>query len=161
MTPRFSLAALMAFVIMAGVAFANLRCSTKLWASVVFSLTLTILLISGFGAIAHRGAARLTWAGFALFGWAYFLAVFGSWADLNGVTVPPLITTRLLEQVGPNVLGNEYGPSVAGEPDVVVAGVTVKSAWQFRRIGHCFSALVFGLIGAGVGRTFAAKSDVP
>jgi hypothetical protein len=113
--------------------------------------------------MAHRGRARLTWAGFALFGWGYLFAVFGPWADLNGVTVPPLLTTRFLQQVRPQVLGSQWGGGAAyvGETDVVIAGATVRSPRHFRRIGHCFSALVFGLIGAGVGRTFAPGSDVP
>jgi hypothetical protein len=163
MRPRFSLAALMVIVVVAGVGFAAMRSSTTLWASEIFTLTLGMLLVGAFGAMAHRGRTRLTWAGFALFGWAYLLAVFGPWADPNGATVPPLLTTRLLQQIGPQVLGSQWGASAGymGETDVVIAGVTVRSPRHFPGIGHCFSALVFGLIGDGVGRTFAPRSDIP
>ena len=58
MTPRFSLAALMT-VVMAGAGFAALRFSTKLWASVVFSLTMTILLIGVLGRRLDGTAARM------------------------------------------------------------------------------------------------------
>jgi hypothetical protein len=153
---RFTIAQLIAIVLFAGVGFAALRSLTMLWASAIFTLTLAVLLIGVLGTMAHRGRARLTWAGFALFGWAYLFALFGAWPDLNGLTTPPLLTTRLLQQVGPQILGSAWsGPVYAGEETVAVAGVTVRSPKQFRRIGHCFMSLVFGLVSAGIGRTFA------
>jgi hypothetical protein len=65
---RFSLARLMAIVLLIGVGLAALHSASVLWASVVFTLTVAVLSTAVLGAMARRGRARMTWAGFALFG---------------------------------------------------------------------------------------------
>ena len=89
---RFTLAQLMATVIFIGLGFAAIRSASLLWASAVFTLTVVVLSAAILGAMARRGRARMTWAGFALFGWIYLGTTFGPWATVNGVTAPPYVT---------------------------------------------------------------------
>jgi hypothetical protein len=89
---RFTLAQLMAIVLFTGFGFAALRSASVLWASAVFTLTVAVLSVAVLGAMARRGGARMTWAGFALFGWVYLGTTFGPWAAVHGVTAPPYAT---------------------------------------------------------------------
>lgn len=70
---QFSLRALLG-----ATAFVAVACSTLLYASatiasVVFTLTVVVLLAAVAAALFRRGAARAFWVGFAIFGWAYLL----------------------------------------------------------------------------------------
>src|SRR5438105_3388914 len=94
---RFTLAQSMVIVLFVGFGFAALRSDSVLWASAVFTLTVAVLLAAILGAIARRGRARMTWAGFALFGWVYLGTTFGPWADGNGVKAPPYVTKWLFD----------------------------------------------------------------
>src|SRR5262249_36511369 len=85
---RFTLAQLMAVVMLIGFGFAAMRSASVLWASAVFTLTVAILSVAVLGAMARRGRARMTWVGFAFFGWFYLGTTFGPWATVNGVTAP-------------------------------------------------------------------------
>jgi hypothetical protein len=91
---RFSLAALLTAVLAIGVACAALRYASELWASAAFSRALVLLLGAVLGALFRRSASRAFWVGFALFGWAYLLLVFGPW--FNSSVKPRLVTTRLI-----------------------------------------------------------------
>ena len=105
---RFTLAQLMAAVIFIGLGFAALRSASLLWASAVFTLTVAVLSAAILGAMARRGRARMTWAGFALFGWVYLGTTFGPWADGNGVTAPPYVTRWVLDYTG-HGFGSQWG----------------------------------------------------
>jgi hypothetical protein len=39
--------------------------------------------------------------------------------------------------------------------------VLTPDAFRFRRIGHCVAAILFGLVGAVLGRLIAAEDDRP
>src|SRR4051812_10405378 len=95
--PRFTLAHLMAVVLFLGLGFAALRSGSLLWASATFTLTVAALSAAILGAMARRGRVRMTWAGFALFGWVYLGTTFGPWADGNGVKAPPYVTRWVLD----------------------------------------------------------------
>ncbi len=68
---RFSIASLLVFILICGVAFAALKESSDLWDSGVFTVTLGALLVSVLLAIYRSGARRSFWVGFALFGGSY------------------------------------------------------------------------------------------
>jgi hypothetical protein len=180
---RFTLAQLMAAVIFIGLGFAALRSASLLWASAVFTLTVAVLSAAILGAMARRGRARMTWAGFALFGWIYFGTTFGPWADGNGVKAPPYMTRWVLDYTAVRLLntnwrvdsgmsgevlflpfptrgiGGGMGGGVPGPPAAVP--LVPHDAFHFRRIGHCLMAILFGLVGAVMGRLIAAKDDQP
>ena len=99
---RFSIAGLMTAVLLLAVGFAGLRTASALWASAVFTLTVTLLAAAILGAVACRGRSRIAWLGFGVFGWTYLLATFWLWPAPNGVTAPPLLTKALLDYFQPS-----------------------------------------------------------
>jgi hypothetical protein len=120
----------------------------------------------------------MTWAGFALFGWVYLGTAFGPWADVNGVKAPPYVTRWGLDywdsklwsvyraDTGPpgEVLFSRFTPvlpppAMAMPPRPVL--VLTPDAFQFRRIGHCLAAILFGLVGAVLGRVMAGTDERP
>jgi hypothetical protein len=160
---RFSLAQLMAAVIFIGLGFAALRSASPLWASAVFTVTVPVLSAAVLGAMARRGRARMTWAGFALFGWIYLGTTFGPWASVNGVMTPPYVTRWVLDY-----WDAKRGP--VGQMDLRTGEVlfspfppvlTPIDSVQFRRVGHCLAAILFGLVGAVSGRLLASGDEQP
>jgi hypothetical protein len=170
---RFTLAQLMAVVIFIGFGFAALRSATVHWSSAVFTLTVAVLLAGVLAAMARRGRARIIWAGFALFGWVYLGTAFGPWAAGNGVAAPPYVTRWALDYWDARLWISAPGQptridtSSPGEMLYPRPGwATSPFAFQpdslhFRRIGHCFAAIIFGCLGATVGRILAVKDGQP
>src|SRR4051794_25401759 len=160
--PRFSLAQSMAIVLLIGVGIAATQSASVLWASAVFTLTVAVLSTAILGAMARRGRARMTWAGFALFGWVYLGTTFGPWAAGNGVLAPPYVTRWGLDYwdsklwSGSPIGRMDTGPpgeelfsrftlpppavATSGPPPATPAAVPfvpglMPDAFQFRRIG--------------------------
>jgi hypothetical protein len=164
---RFNLAQSMAIVLLVGVGLAAARLGTVLWSSAVFTLTVAVLSAAILGAMARRGRARVTWAGFALFGWVYLGTAFGPGADSNGVNAPPFVT-----RWGLDYWDAKRWPGGMGRIDTAPPGEELFSRWpvpavvlpdafQIRRIGHCLAAILFGLVGAALGRLLAVKEEQP
>jgi hypothetical protein len=70
---RFTLAQLMAIVILIGFGFASLRNANEFWAIATFNLAIFLNSTALVAATVRKGRARAAWAGFAVFGWAYLL----------------------------------------------------------------------------------------
>jgi hypothetical protein len=71
---RFSIASLLALVLIVAVGLAALHASTDAWDGGVFALILLTLHTSALLAVHRRGRERAFWMGFTLFGSAYLLA---------------------------------------------------------------------------------------
>jgi hypothetical protein len=165
---RFNLAQLMTIVLFIGFGFAALRSASILWASAVFTLTVAVLSVAVLGAMARRGRSRMTWAGFALFGWVYLGTTFGPWAAAHGITAPPYATRWPLDywdvklwrpgggMIDTAAMGERLIPRFPLRPLL-----TNPDAFQARRIGHCLAALLVGLVGAISGRLLAPKDEQP
>src|SRR5688500_1209379 len=95
---RFTIAIIMGIVLLIALGLAALREANVLWASGLYTLTLTSLCTAVLGSMAGRGRARMTWAGFAAVGWSYLLMSFGRWPNSNGVTAPPFPATALYQK---------------------------------------------------------------
>lgn len=91
---RFSIATLMAVVLVCGVAVAALRDASDTWAGILLGLTLSMLGTALIGVLHRRGTRRAFWQGFALFGWGYLALTTGPWASEQ--VGPRLPTTQLL-----------------------------------------------------------------
>jgi hypothetical protein len=65
---RLPIAGLMLFPLPFAVGLAALREPSELWASALFSLAILALLVSALGTAARRGASRMAFLGFTLFG---------------------------------------------------------------------------------------------
>jgi hypothetical protein len=82
---RFTIASLLAVVLLVAVGFAALRESDDLWDSGVFTLTLGVLLVSVHLALHRTDSRRTFWIGCALCGWGYL-----------GLSLVPSIESRLI-----------------------------------------------------------------
>jgi hypothetical protein len=176
---RISMTGLMAAVLLLAVGFAGLRTASALWASAIFTFTVTLLAAALLGAVASRGRPRIAWLGFSIFGWVYLLTTFWLWPEPNGVSAPPFLTKALLDAVQPasmppttmtidpgpmGAMSTEPRPMV---PALVRPGVTgvvrytgrVINLLHYRRIGHMLAAIAFGLLGGLLGSIFSALSE--
>src|SRR6516165_9214735 len=70
---RLTIANLMIVVLYVGLGFAALRNADEFWASATFTLAILAVSVAVVVAVARKGRARLTWLGFAVFGWASLL----------------------------------------------------------------------------------------
>lgn len=174
---RFSLAGLIGATVVVATGCAVLRFASALWASVVFTLAFGMLLLALVGALCGQRAVRPFWAGFAVFGWAYFFAAFNLWF-LAG-TSAHLLTTALLTRLQASL---EPSPLAIGDRIEVQWGSSwwrctllqtkdgqylihydgyqsTSDEWvprtrirpgepeHFYRIGHALFAVLFGFVG--------------
>jgi hypothetical protein len=178
---RFTISGIMGLVVAAAIGFAALRDGSEAWASITFAATAIILLMAVSLVIYSRGATRAAWLGFTLFGWAYFVFIFGWWSG-EQLGVPPLPTKWLLGLVhdqihakpqyipNPQYTGVGFAslpgmnmPQLA-PPYILKPGTTywTGNELNYRQIGHCLIALVFGALGAVWSRiafAFHARRD--
>ena len=82
---RFHLGTLVILVLVLGAGLAALRESNEIWDSGIFTLVLSVLLVSVLLAVHRTEKRRAYWLGFALFGAAYL-----------GLSLVPPIETRLI-----------------------------------------------------------------
>ncbi len=169
---RFSIAGLMAAVLVVAVGFAALQNASDWWCSSLFTITLALFLFATIGAI--RGGDRTFWLGFALFGWAYMIASYEPWSK-HAKTPPVLVTTKLLNRLYPHI-------STVPPDEVVIGG---EGAWKdprnieivssfkagkitffrndmdnFLQVGHFVASWLFALIGGTIGsRLFAHRAE--
>lgn len=99
---------MMALVLFLAVGITALKESSSLWASAIFTTTLTLISTASLMAFARRGDSRIVWSGAAFFGWAYLISGFG----VGAIATPPLITTELLALAEPYFI--HEGMVVAG-----------------------------------------------
>jgi WD40 repeat protein len=183
---RFNIAGLLVLVLILGVGFAALRESNELWDSGLFTLTLTVLLISILLAIHRIDARRAFWIGFVLLGCSY----------LGLSLLPPLesrlITTKALTHLDSKVPGrtqsfftshvpaNQVVRAVAFSPDgrqLATSSLGTVKVWDaatgrllggwagttedFVRIGHSLITLLAGWLGGLLSRRLRRASRPP
>lgn len=110
---RFSMSRLLLIVLLVALGCAALVQSTPLWASVVVTITLLLLMLSAIMAITGRGSSRSFWIGFAVAGWIYWIVVNTQFtADFRG----RLLTTQSLDYLARKVQKQGFQPSSAPPP---------------------------------------------
>jgi hypothetical protein len=148
---RFTLAQLMAVVLYFGFGFAALRNADAFWASATY--TLAIIMITGalLGAFARTGRVHTPWTGFAAFGSSYVLMTqLPSWqlaAPGDGWIPRP----DLLIEWGLAMLQPYINP-------MSVRGRNFNQYWQ---VSHSLGIILFGLVGAVLGRLMVVKDERP
>jgi hypothetical protein len=70
---RTSIAGLMLFTLLIGMGTASLLNASRLWASLIPTLTTMLLLAAILGVTYRTGENRAPWVGFTIFGWGYVL----------------------------------------------------------------------------------------
>lgn len=187
---RLTISTMMLGIGVLAVGFAALRYPTRLGASVLFSLTSIILVVSTIRAVIRRDAGSI---GFAIAGGAYMAIHFCIWpwitslAGSRGETgSPPLVTTALLDVAYPMVVPAAYrkdgafmmtitSESITGPPASLSQYLLTKwtdidrrpsntlgltSPRSYQDSGHCVFALLAGCLGSFVGRSFARRASL-
>jgi hypothetical protein len=181
---RYSLAALLAAVVVVSVGCAAITHPTPLWSQIVFTATVVVLLAASVAAVV--GGPRPFAAGFAIFGWGYLLLATGPW---SATARPHLLTETALARLEPLVIdpnaayatGGMGGPSLAwsgglwsgGSTYLVAPNAPLTSTINYltlpyayaptdgnpwlRQIGHTLWAILLGAAG-GAGARFAAAN---
>jgi hypothetical protein len=143
---RFTLAQSMALVIYLGFGFAALRNADPFWAGATYTLASITIAAAPLGAFARRGTARLNWAGFAVFGWtSLFLTHLPPWR-IGGVSFGPIDKPVLLIDWGFARLRPYFLPPTA-------------SLRAYEQVSLSLGVVLFGLVGAVVGRFVAVKES--
>jgi hypothetical protein len=163
---RFSIASLIAVTLLCGVGLAALYEATLLWASALFTLAMGLLCTALLFTLIGRGRRRATWAGFAIFGGTYLLTTFWLWPGPNGVTAPPYVTEVLIDSYQPawsnasvTVIDSAQSGETTLDPSMTRIPAPpgrVVNLQHYRRIGHTLAAILCGIVGALMGRSFAA-----
>ncbi len=158
---RFSIGGLMVIVLAAAIGLAALKNVSRTWAGAMLLLTCGILALGVVGAICRRGAERVWWLGFSIFGWGY-MALW--WCSAKHPTFV-LPTTRLQEVIAPWLgvpagMGGMGGgmmsmPVFGGFGGGPAAGLDSS----YLQIGHCLFALLAALLGGLLSIYFFASPD--
>lgn len=150
---RFTIAQLMTLILLVGFGFAALRNANEFWASATYTIAIVAILAALLFAFANKGKARMTSTGFAVFGWAYLLI--------------DLLPKRT---VGKDIFG---GASIRWPSLMIEWGTTYLQPYihplnpathdwiQYEIVSHSIGIILFGLIGAVIGRLVAPGDDRP
>jgi hypothetical protein len=164
---RFSIASMMAAILIIALSFAALRINSALCAGIILLTTLALLCTAIFMSLAESGPSRLPWIGCAIFGWTCFILGFGPVA--NERLGPPRLTAMLEDAIpylNPELASEieEYTPperleaSGYSEPPANVAG-DVPALQRYRQSSHSVLTLGFAAMGAILGYSHAVRRN--
>ena len=164
---RFSIASMMAAILIIALSFAALRINSALCAGIILLTTVALLCTAVFMSVAGSGRSRLAWIGCAIFGWACFILGFGPVA--NERLGPPRLTAMFEEAIpylNPELASEieAYTPperlELAGysEPPGNVAEY-VGVLQRYRQSSHSVLTLGFAAMGAILGYSHAVRRN--
>jgi hypothetical protein len=145
----------MTIVLAVGFGFAALRNADRFWASAAFTLAIAAISIALTVAITRKGRTRTAWAGFAVFGWVYLLIVLLPPRHTGGFGFGPMYWPPLLVEWGLVSLQPYLHPLPPG----AAGGLAGDLLTPYDQVSHSLGVILFGLVGAVLGRLFAAKDD--
>jgi hypothetical protein len=148
---RFTIAQLMTLILVVGVGFAALRNANQLWASATYTIAIISILAALLFAFANKGTARMTSAGFAVFGWAYLFIDLLPDRSVGSLGAGPIQWPLLMIESGAAHLQPYIHPLNPATNDWV----------QYEQVSHSFGIILFGLVGAVIGRLVAPRDDQP
>jgi hypothetical protein len=149
--PRLTIAHLMILILLVGFSFAALRNANEFWASATYTLAIILIAAAVVGAFARKGGARITWAGFAVFGWAYLLIDLLPDRSFGSLGAGPIPWPSLLIEWGTALLQPFIHPLSPG-----------KNEWvQYDQVSQSSGIIIFALLGAVIGRLVAPRDTRP
>src|SRR5262249_45095103 len=163
---RYSIATMMAAILLIALSFAALRINSAFCGGIILLATLALLCSAIFMSLAESGPSRLAWIGCAVFGWTCF--ILGLWPANE--RLGPLRTTAMLEEaipyINPELASEINKPAPAGriegsgysEPPGNVA-VYVGGLQRYRQSSHSVLTLGFAAMGAILGYSHAARRN--
>ena len=171
-TVRFSIAALMAAVLIVALGLAAMRNFSATWAGVTFLVTCAVLCLAVVGIVCDGDARRAWWLGFALFGWGYLVLAFWSSVELPTMVLLDAISERL-------GLAVQFRGGMGGIGGMRRAVFGIRHVWRFqwfwrtwRSVDSTDQPLPLGIAGRDTGghdrqppvrgrRDCGVKLDVP
>ncbi len=148
---RFTLAQLMAVVLLVGFGFAALRNADEFWASATYTLAIILIAAALVGAFARSGRACTPWIGFTVFGWTYLLIVHLPPWGFGGLGFGPISKPVLLIEWGTARLLPVIKPPGTG------GGAAASFLMPYEQVSQSLGIILFGLVGAVLGRLIAGK----
>lgn len=142
MSSRFSIRSMLIFVAVAALVCVSFTNATHFVASIVYTVTVIVLLAAVVGAIYRKGGARAFWVGVAIFGWGAFALIFTEIAMTRTEFVTPTLMKRLFEVVHPNV----------GYDDPITGRRVDPNVSTFVNLGYAYTVLLLALIGGALSR---------
>ncbi len=156
---RITIAGLIAFIALSGLAMAALRSPSPLVAQIAVTFALTCLLIATLAAIVS--ANRAPAIGYSLFGWGYLFLVYAP--VCSDRVAPWLLSSRMLDELYIRTIGAQglfdgmqfETPSQGAWEGEALAGSLnwgrrEPRFFQFRMIGHALFAIAHGVFGGGL-----------
>src|SRR5262245_16204227 len=134
---RFSLLTLMGVVILFAVAFASLRSASKLWASIILTVTLGLLSVALLGAVFLIERKRAFCAGAAMTGWIYALLTFGPWGFRENVA-DHLLTAYVIDLVQDQSRRISTIANLGTSVMIVPAHLQTEQTYEFNARDHGF-----------------------
>ena len=171
---RLSLRSSMLMVFLFALTITCLRYPTALTASLLYTVTLLVMLTGVLGAVVSLGRRRSGWFGLALFGTTYLAIAFSPYAWLNndGLRPPPLSTLAVRSAL-PVGLVNSYWSSrvstISSQNSILPASASSMSIgpagpiFQARdapgeQVLHCLASLFFASLGFGLGHLMSSQA---
>ncbi len=164
---RFSIASMMAAIIIIALSFAALRINSVFYGGIILLTTLALLCGAIFMTLAESGPSRLAWIGCTVFGWPCFILGFG---PVTNERLGPPRTTAMFENAIPYInpgLASEikkYTPpgrlkvegysETGGNVAMYVAGLQ-----RYRQSSHSVLTLGFAAMGAILGYSHAIRRN--
>ena len=125
--PRFSLSAVMGFVLACSVGLAALRNANEVWVGILLMLVAGMVGVALLGVFFEPGRNNAWWAGFALFAGSYLTLAFGPWC--KDQIQPKLASTQLF-----GYLHSQFTLSSKSEPSIhELLTVRIKSLLEEQR----------------------------
>jgi hypothetical protein len=160
---RFSIASMMAAVLIIALSFAALRINSALCAGIILLTTLALLCTAIFMSVAESGPSRLVWIGCAVFGWPCFIVGFGPVA--NERLGPPRLTAMFEEAIpyiNPELASEIKKYTTPGRVEVIgysEVGANVGGVHRYRQSSHSVLTLGFAAMGAILGYSHADRRN--
>jgi hypothetical protein len=142
---RMTIGSMMILVAIAAVGCRSLKDGSQFWSSLTYGLVRLSLAAAALCAVVLPPRRRASWAGFAVFGWAYLASELES----------PLGYT------GPTQRAMEWLIDLIYPKGLVVALNFDEEIYRFYRTAHSLMAVGFGLLGAALGRLLVWRSSPP
>jgi hypothetical protein len=149
--PRLTIAQMMTLILLVGIGFAALRTANEFWASATYTLAIISILAAVPCAFDRKSKARMTWAGFAVFGWGYLLIDLLPTRSVDSLGIGPIPWPSLIIDVGAALL----------KPHINTSPPETSELKQYYQVTHSLAIILVGLVGAVIGRLVASRNDHP
>ncbi len=153
---RFTIAGMMAAVLVCALGLAALKTVSILASGSLFFVTCGVLTLASIGAVRGEPSARACWLGFSAFGWGYLVL---TWASEERIFPPPptiVLLNALMSMLGASIYWADLQEGGG------MGGMSMRPEYfHYMRIGNCFFTLIFALLGGLLSHVLFPDSTRP